>query len=868
MDQSGLLIAARRAVDAAQERPADAMRNARALLSGDAGSEVVATVHWAVGLAQRELNRLADADASLALAVRLADEGGHRAVAAGARTSRALALVYLGRTEAGLAELDRAERASTGIEQARAQMQRGLILQRLGRLPAALDAYAAALPGLVTANDRIWEVRLRINRGIALAYLGQLGEADAELRRARTLALELGQTLQVAMCSHNLGFVHGRRGDVPVSLGWFDATAREYDALDVESGLAAVLCVDRAQVLLDAALAQEALELAERAIRLLAPTGNGVELAEAELLAARAALAVRRTDLAASRAAASAGHFRDQQRESWALLADFIELVSGGSDRGVTCARDLADALDAAGWSLEALSARELAGRMCLDVGDRCAGLAELDAAARGRSHGTAAGRVAAWHARAQRCVAIGDRRGARRAVRSGLAVLEGHRATLAAADLRAHAAGHGAGLAGIGVALALEAGRPEGVLAAAEAWRAGSVVAPVVPPRDPVLADLLDRLRSVSARRREEPGGALAAELALAEGRVRDHTRARAVEGGPRAPVAALDREHLVHALGERVLVEWVRHGDVLHAVTVGDGRVRTTQVGPLPAALDAVASVRMCLHRLARGRGSPRSLAAARATLQVAAPEVEAALLGALAGPLAERELVLVPTGALHTVPWLALPAVRRGPSVVAASARAWLAVEDRPRRPGLLLAAGPDLPGAAAEVAALAQAFPGATVLAPADATVAAVLEGLGGVGVAHVAAHGRFRTDNPQFSSLRLADGELTVYDLDVLRRAPDVLVLSACDAAVADVRPGDELLGLSSALLALGTGALVAPVVPVPDDATVPLMRALQAHLAAGLPARAALSRAVVEQDDSSVGDAEAAAALSFVALGR
>jgi len=49
------------------------------------------------------------------------------------------------------------------------------------------------------------------------------------------------------------------------------------------------------------------------------------------------------------------------------------------------------------------------------------------------------------------------------------------------------------------------------------------------------------------------------------------------------------------------------------------------------------------------------------------------------------------------------------------------------------------------------------------------------------LAHVAAHGTFRADNPQFSSLHLADGPLTVYDLERIVRPPEWIVLSACEA---------------------------------------------------------------------------------------
>ena len=75
--------------------------------------------------------------------------------------------------------------------------------------------------------------------------------------------------------------------------------------------------------------------------------------------------------------------------------------------------------------------------------------------------------------------------------------------------------------------------------------------------------------------------------------------------------------------------------------------------------------------------------------------------------------------------------------------------------------------------------------------------------GGADLVHLAAHGSFRADSPLFSSVLLADGPLTVYDLERLRRAPAVVVLSACEAAVAAVHDGDELLGTAAALLGAG-----------------------------------------------------------------
>jgi len=109
--------------------------------------------------------------------------------------------------------------------------------------------------------------------------------------------------------------------------------------------------------------------------------------------------------------------------------------------------------------------------------------------------------------------------------------------------------------------------------------------------------------------------------------------------------------------------------------------------------------------------------------------------------------------------------------------------------------------------------------------------------------HIAAHGRFRADNPQFSAIELADGPLTVYDLERVRRGPRRLVLSACDSGLSAVHAGDELMGLAGAIFSLGTSTLIASVVPVADDATKALMVELHRELCAGHSASHALATA-------------------------
>lgn len=90
-----------------------------------------------------------------------------------------------------------------------------------------------------------------------------------------------------------------------------------------------------------------------------------------------------------------------------------------------------------------------------------------------------------------------------------------------------------------------------------------------------------------------------------------------------------------------------------------------------------------------------------------------------------------------------------------------------------------------------------------------------------------------SDNPSFSSLQFADGPLFVYDLERLTRAPHIIVLSACDSGRAGTSDGNELRGLIAALLAPGTQAVIASVLPVGDDASPEFMIALHRHLMSG-----------------------------------
>ena len=86
-----------------------------------------------------------------------------------------------------------------------------------------------------------------------------------------------------------------------------------------------------------------------------------------------------------------------------------------------------------------------------------------------------------------------------------------------------------------------------------------------------------------------------------------------------------------------------------------------------------------------------------------------------------------------------------------------------------------------------------------------------------------------------------------YDIQRLAAAPRHVVLSSCDVGRTVIRPGEEILGFTAALLYIGTASVISSVTRVADASAVNLMIAYHRLLAAGArPAEALAEAALVE----------------------
>ena len=121
---------------------------------------------------------------------------------------------------------------------------------------------------------------------------------------------------------------------------------------------------------------------------------------------------------------------------------------------------------------------------------------------------------------------------------------------------------------------------------------------------------------------------------------------------------------------------------------------------------------------------------------------------------------------------------------------------------------------------------------------DATVANVARALDGADSAHVAAHGRFRDDNPLFMQPRARRRRAH----RLRPRAPAAASRAgSCSRAASpglSRRPrGRRADGLHRRGLRARDATVIAAVVPVPDEATKGLMLALDEELSRGVAAR-------------------------------
>ena len=306
----------------ALSRPQEALTGARSVLAGRPSAYDASLAHQAIGIVLRDHGDLPGAVAELRKGVRLARASGGPEREADVQATLGVALVWMGRSQQGLAVLDQAVAAARGDLTGRVLVRRAPVLWDLGRFREAHEDLSRALPYFRRAGDRVWEARSLTWRALVFLGLGLPTRAASDFTRAEELFASTGQDLEYAYARHNRGLIALARGDLPQALAYLDEAGNQYDAL---GETVPDLAIDRCSALLAAGLAGEAAQESELALsRIPARGGNAFKNAELLFAAATAALAAGNPAAARERARQARRLFRAQERAVWETRADLV----------------------------------------------------------------------------------------------------------------------------------------------------------------------------------------------------------------------------------------------------------------------------------------------------------------------------------------------------------------------------------------------------------------------------------------------------------------------------------------------------------------------------------------------------------------
>lgn len=728
---------------------------------------------------------------------------------------------------------------------ARCRCQRGTVRLRAGDLGGAADDLAAVArePHWFTAAE---QAAIEVNLGVIAFELGRPAEAERHYAAAAGLAREAGNDQLRYMAEYNRGYTRYLTGDLPGALAAM--AAAEASPADVFRGTSLLAL---ARVYGEAGLLDQAIGTLDRAEDLCRPRVDRILRAEIDRERAVLLRLAGEPDAAATAARAARTRFARLGMAGPAAVASLL-VLDGDLARGRRLPAVLAGAREVEAVARRLGDGDLVARSLAVEAEAACRlGRAAEASAALARYPGQAHGLVVHLrHVYAAAVTDLASGRSPRRRLARAASDLAASQAVSASLDSRAARKVLGLRLTELDLGLAIRRG-PGDVLATLERWT--SLGLPVVrPPADPRQADLTERLRALSQALRDDPDGPRAAGRRAETARLRRELTELGLaqrqhgEGSSSLPTLADALDLLAGA--DRDLL-WLFPADgALWGVAVVAGRRRLERLAELGPCLEMTRRLRADLRALASAPPGPL-----RDAIAVSLAGGLARLDDAVIRPwrLRSAGLVVVGTHAVASVPWGMLPSLAGVPVTVARAASEWAVRRGPTAAPGVRVLRGPGLRHAAAEAAEVATAW--GCDGPSGDARAAELLEALAGADLVHVAAHGRHQPASPLFSSLRMADGDVFAHELPTGRVRAGHVVLSACEVGTAEVRPGDEPLGLAHTLLALGVGSVVAAVAPVPDDTTAPVMSAYHAGLARGLPSDEAL--------------AGAAAGTAFVVLG-
>ncbi|MDQ8044060.1 MAG: tetratricopeptide repeat protein, partial [Solirubrobacteraceae bacterium] len=297
--------------------PRDAQALAAAALTGTADPDVRSLAFRALGMASLEVGDVDTSIAQLSDAVAEGQRGAPPETLAEAQMALALAMQHRGDLDEAIEHAERAVASAPTMP--RLLHQLGQILERATRVADAIEAYGEAERLAVAQDDQLTLARVWCNRAVIRIYRAEFDLAFQDLRAAQEASLATGQHHLATLVVANFGFLAVRRGDLVEALARLEEVT---PAMEAAGGLRqGIHELDRCEVQLLAGMPGEAVGSGRIAIRVLDAAGMGMELAEAKVLTAQAALRADDPTLAIDLAGDALDALRRHRAAPWEALA-------------------------------------------------------------------------------------------------------------------------------------------------------------------------------------------------------------------------------------------------------------------------------------------------------------------------------------------------------------------------------------------------------------------------------------------------------------------------------------------------------------------------------------------------------------------
>ncbi len=320
----------------------------------------------------------------------------------------------------------------------------------------------------------------------------------------------------------------------------------------------------------------------------------------------------------------------------------------------------------------------------------------------------------------------------------------------------------------------------------------------------------------------------------------------------------SVFDVGELQRQLGEKkILVDFVKFGENFSAFIVSESEISFVEnIAAESEILECLEGLHFQFGALRFGtRHLKKFLPELKRRAEHYLGQLYEKLVKPLEDHLAATGLIIVPSGALHYVPFHAL--FRKGKYLIedfeitySPGASVWQKLEAKPAkefRSALLFGfADEQIPLVDKEIESLRPIFGSSKAFSGNAASFANFNSNAPDFDIVHIACHGQFRPENPMFSSLHLSDGYITVRDLCLRKFSAGLVTLSACETGLNKIFAGDEILGLARGFLSAGASSLVLSLWTVNDEAAAALMKDFYLELQRGKTVSASLRKAQTE----------------------